>query len=250
MKKKHNVDHFIGTSTGSTSTSTIHFSHNNSSSNNNNMNSSNLNLTMTHNGFGFNHGSINQTHQNHQSNHFNSNSNSNANSVLTFRSNRRSVDRSDNKNSDTISSSSIRNTLPCNDPIQERLMQTRSYFNSCMRILYKMLLVLSNGFRKRRPTTINNPNNKFSEQPLFRRILSMYRNKAGADLDENQFNRSISNDSSTEQSSYIERVDDGNGENIDLMANTTVTKVSTSAPSAHVPVELSTGNKIFAYECC
>lgn len=195
------------------------------------MNSSNLNLTATHNGFGLNHNSMNQTH----SNHFNSTS-----SVLTYRSNRRSMDRSDNKISDTISPSSIRNTLPCNDPIQEGISQSRSYFNMCLRIIYKMLMFINNGFSKRRPNNLQNSNGRLPES-LFNRILSILRYRVIG----NDISTYSHNDSGTEQSSYIERIDDENMENTDLMVNAntnTNTKVTTSfAASAPVAVELPTG---------
>lgn len=224
---------FAGTSTGTTSTSTIQFSHNNSS-NNNNMNSSNLNLTATHNGFGLNHNTINQTHQNHL----------NSSSVLTYRSNRRSMDRSDNKISDTISSttsSSIRNTLFSNDPIHEGLSNPSSYFNICLRFIYKMLMFINNGFSKRKASALNNTNSKLSDS-LFIRILSILKYKL-AGGEGNNFNKILSHDSGIEQSNYIERIDDEHTENSDLSVNATVTKVASSslASSSPTAVELPTG---------
>lgn len=229
----------LGSSTGTASTSTIPFSHNNNSSsnnnsNNNNMTSSNLNLTATHNGFGLNHHSINQTH----SNHFNSTS------VLTYRSNRRSMDRSDNKISDTVtpslsSSSSTRNALPCNDPIQEGNTPSRSYLNMCLHIIYKTLMFIYCGFSKRRSSTLNNSNHKLPDS-AFSRFMSMLKYRVvGGSGDTGNYTRSISNDSGNEQSSYIERIDDEHMDNSDLSVDTTAGKVSTSFPSnAPITIEL------------
>lgn len=228
---------FLGTSAGPSSTSTTQFSHNNSNSNNNNMSSNNLNLTATHNGFGVNHSTINPTH----SSHFNSTS------VLTYRSNRRSTDRSDNKISDAISTPSTRSTLLCNDPIQEGISQSRSYLNMCMHYLYKILMFIYCGFSKRQPTALNNPTNKLTES-LFSRILSIIKSKiVGGDA--NSYNRSVSNDNGMEQSSYIERIDDERTETNDLLINQSNTaKTMTSlAPTAPITIELPSTGKHFIY---
>lgn len=229
-----NLVWFLGASTGTTSTTTMHFSHNNS--NNNNMNSSNLNLTSTHNGFGLNHNSINQTHHNNHSNNFISSS-----SVLTYRSNRRSMDRSDNKITDGISpssstspsaSTSIRNALPCNDTIHEGVQSIRS-LSTFLRFIYKTLMHIYYSISKRRPTTIHhNPNNKLSES-VFSRIMSILKYRVVGN-DGNSYSRSISNDCATEQTSYIERIDDENMENNDQshQVNTNVTTKVATAPTA------------------
>lgn len=219
------------------------------------MNSSNLNLTATHNGFGLNHNnSMNQTHQNHFNSTTSSNSTTNNNtagaqsSVLTYRSNRRSMDRSDNKISDTNSpssstSSTIRNTLSCNDSIQEGISQSRSYFIMCLRIIYKtFIMFINNGFNKRRPANLNNnnPNGRMPES-MFSRILSILRYRV-IGIDMNNYSHS---DSVTEHTSYIERIDDEQTENSDPSINTTAnTKLQTSfTPSVPVAVELPTGNE-------
>lgn len=207
------------------------------------MNSSNLNLTATHNGFGLNHNhSINQSHHN---NHFNSAS------VLTYRSNRRSMDRSDNKiTTDGIapsssSSSSARNTLPCNDTIREGVQPVRS-FSTFLRFIYKTLMLIFYGISKRRPTTNNNPNSKLSTESVLSRILSILKYRVIGN-DGNNYSRSISNDSGTDQSTYIERIDDEHMENTEHSVNVNATAkviVTSATQSAPVAVELPTG-KIF-----
>lgn len=201
------------------------------------MNSSNLNLTSTHNGFGLNHNSINQTHHNNHSNNFIPSS-----SVLTYRSNRRSMDRSDNKITDGISpssstspsasaSTSIRNALPFNDTIYEGVQSIRS-LSTFLRFIYKTLMHIYYSISKRRPTTIHhNPNNKLSES-VFSRIMSILKYRVIGN-EGNSYSRSISNDSVTEQTSYIERIDDENMENNDQshQVNTNVTTKVSTAPT-------------------
>lgn len=197
------------------------------------MSSNNLNLTATHNGFGVNHSTINPTH----SSHFNSTS------VLTYRSNRRSTDRSDNKISDAISTPSTRSTLLCNDPIQEGISQSRSYLNTCMHFLYKILMFIYCGFSKRQSTALNNSTTNKLPESLFGRLLSILKYKiVGGDA--HAYSRNVSNDSGIEQSSYIERIDDERAESNDLLINqsNTVKTMTPLASTAPITIELpSTG---------
>lgn len=253
-------------STGTTSTSTIPLSHSNNS-NNNNMNSSNLNLTATHNGFGINHSMINN--QTHSTNHFNS-----TQSTLTYRSNRRSTDRSDNNkigelistpssSSSTSSSSSsaaaaqMRNAaLQYNDPIHEYdASHPRSYFNMCLHVIYKMLMFIYCGFGKRRPTSLNNATNARMPESMFSRFLCALKYRAigngangfvgnsGGNMisgdSAGNYVRNVSNDNENEQIGYIERIDDESMENhSDLHANA---KLATSFAS-HAPITIELPN--------
>lgn len=265
-------------STGTTSTLTMQLSHSNNS-NNNNMNSSNLNLTTaTHNGFGINHSMINN--QTQSTNHFNS-----TQSTLTYRSNRRSMDRSDNnKIGETISTSSssssaasasasssaaatqMRNAaLQYNDPIHEYdLTHSRSYFNMCLYIIYKMLMFIYCGFGKRRPTSLNNATNARMPESMFSRFLCALNSRAigngangfvgngNSNSNSNSgsgniisgdsasnYIRNVSNDNGNEQIGYIERIDDENVENhSDLHVNT---KLAASFAS-HAPITIELPN--------
>lgn len=251
-------------STNTTSTSTIQLNHsNNSNSNNNNMNSSNLNLT--HNGFGINHSMVNN--QTHATNHFNS-----TQSTLTYRSNRRSMDRSDNKMGDAIStspSSSIRNSLQYNDPIHEHdVSHPRSYLNMCLHVIYKMLMFIYCGFGKRQTTSLNSATNARMPESTFSRFLCALKYRAignggdgfvhssssstnshngsgsGNNISgdhEHNYIRNVSNDSANEQIGYIERIDDENMENSDLHLNTKLT--ASFASNSPITIELSPAGK-------
>lgn len=177
------------------------------------MSSSNLNLAATHNGF-----ALSMSH----SNHFN------AASVLTYRSNRRSMDRSDNKISDTISAS---RALPCNDPIQEADAEPRSNLNICLRIIYNtfMSIVIYWGF-KRRP-------NHHSPESFVSRILSMLKFRAIAD-DSSTYSRSVPTDG-IDQSNYIERIDDEHMEIGDQSVNKVTATLIATPP---IPIDVATGN--------
>lgn len=234
------------------------------------MNSSNLNLTATHNGFGINHSMINN--QTHSANHFNS-----TQSTLTYRSNRRSTDRSDNnKIGETVSTPSssstaaaqMRNaTLQYNDPIHEHdASHPRSYFNMCLHVVYKMLMFIYCGFGKRRPTSLNNATNARMPESMFSRFLCALKYRAigngansfvgnssgsnnsggcgnmnGGDSAGN-YVRNASNDNENEQIGYIERIDDENMENhSDLHVNSKL--ASSFASHAPVTIELPNAGK-------
>lgn len=232
------------------------------------MNSSNLNLTATHNGFGINHSMINN--QTHSTNHFNS-----TQSTLTYRSNRRSMDRSENKIGETIStspSSTMRNTLQYNDPIHEYDLSShsRSYLNMCLHVIYKMLMFIYCGFGKRRATSLNNATNARMPESMFSRFLCALKYRAigngngngggfignsssnshsgggggGNNISgdsANNYIRNISNDSGNDQIGYIERIDDENMENSDLHVNTKLT--ASFASNAPITIELPPAGK-------
>lgn len=225
------------------------------------MNSSNLNLTTAtaQNGFGINHSMINN--QTHSTNHFNSTTQS----TLTYRSNRRSIDRSENKISDTITTTPL-----SNDHIHEDdASHSRSYINMGLHVIYKMLMFIYCGFGKRRVTSLNNAATQSRlPESIFSRFLYAlkYRaigngsgtgilgsnsignsNSSGANGGSgNNLNgdsainyaRSISNENGNEQIGYIERIDDESMENSDLPANTKL--AASFAANAPNVIELST----------
>lgn len=105
------------------------------------------------------------------------------------------------------------------------------------------------GISKRRPTTNNNPNSKLSTESVFSRILSILKYRVIGN-DGNNYSRSISHDSGTDQSSYIERIDDEHMENTEHSVNVNATAkviVTSATQSAPVAVELPTGKIIWNY---
>lgn len=230
------------------------------------MNSSNLNLTATHNGFGMNHSMINN--QTQSTNHFNS-----TQSTLTYRSNRRSMDRSENnKIGETISTSSspaspsssssqMRTAaLQYNDPIHEYdLAQSRSYLNMCLHVIYKMLIFIYCGFGKQRPTALNNATNARMPDSMFSRFLCALKYRAigngaagfvsnsgtggsgniiGGDS-ANSYIRNVSSDNANEQIGYIERIDD---ENMEHHSDSHVNTKLAASFASHAPITIELPN--------
>lgn len=246
------------------------------------MNSSNLNLTATtstpttttHNGFGINHSMI--QNQTHSTNHFNSTTQS----TLTYRSNRRSMDRSENKIGETISTAPSHSTSSINDPIHEDdVSHSRSYINMCMHVIYKMIMFVYCGFGKRRVNSLNDATHARLPESVFGRFLYALNYRAigngagggggggggsgggfvgsnsncssdnggsGNNINSDSalnYARNVSNENGNEQIGYIERIDDENLETADLRVNTKLTASFVSnAPTAN---ELSTAGKCF-----
>lgn len=200
-----------------TLTTTNHFNHSNGNSNNNNMNSSNLNLAATHNGFGLHNHSLNQA-SHHQNNHFSSAS------VLTYRSNRRSIDRSENKLNDVnLTQQPIRNTLNSsgyNESISSRFMVSRSFINMFLRFIYKTFMFICCGINKRRTQT----SSTVAPEQYLPNIVSILKQKLIGRDSQNYNETDISEPTLLQQ---IDRIDD----------DCIVDKVSASDPSiSNIPI--------------